>query len=426
MSLSVRGNQFVVDGQPVRLRGVGLANWLNLEHFMFGMPGTESEIRGALRSVYGDQAADAFWRSYYDCFLAEADLIFLAELGFNCMRLPVNARAFADGAAFEESVAIRELERVIPLCEKRGLFCVLDLHAAPGGQNPDWHCDNTSGDYPFFRNEVFRAQTVALWGRIARHFKGSSALVGYDLLNEPHYFEKSLDAALLRFYTDCIETIRGVDERPIIFLEGSTYARDFSMLGSDLDANVACSFHYYPFLQLSGRLDGPDLKDRIRDSLYRDVTMRHLQETLGRPLWCGETGHPLHQLGSVHALGTYLELLEELDISWSLWPHKDARAMGLCYPKPTSRYLSLVKQASADWSFRDMFQQDTTQTTQNDSDKHAFYRRLAAASTEANACLQRGLAAVPFENLLASVADWRFDRCERNEALIRCLPKGKP
>ena len=426
MILSVRGNQFVADGDPVLLRGVGLASWLNLEHFLLGMPGTETEIRSALGSAYGEAAAESFWRAYRERFVADEDLAFLVELGFNCLRLPVNARAFEQGeGGFERSVAALELERVLGLCQRRGLFCVIDLHSVPGGQNPDWHCDNASGDYLFFRNGDFRARVVGLWERIARHFKGHPALVGYDLVNEPHYFEKSLDAVLVRFYMDCIEAIRRVDDGPIIILEGNTYARDFSMIERNLDANLAYSFHYYPFLQLSGQLQDGALEGRIQASLFKDVTLQHLQERLGRPIWCGETGHPLHQLDSIRALGTLLELLEGMGISWSLWPHKDARAMALCYPRESSRYLSLVNRASAGWSFWDFLKQDTAQTTQNDSDKHAFYRRLAAASTEANRRFAQGLAEIPFEALLASLDDWRIDRCERNEALLRCLPRGR-
>jgi aryl-phospho-beta-D-glucosidase BglC (GH1 family) len=36
---------------------------------------------------------------------------------------------------------LKHLDRVIDLCAKHGIYTVIDLHAAPGGQNPDWHCD---------------------------------------------------------------------------------------------------------------------------------------------------------------------------------------------------------------------------------------------------------------------------------------------
>ena len=36
----------------------------------------------------------------------------------------------------------KHLDRVIDLCGKYGIYTILDLHAAPGGQNTDWHSDH--------------------------------------------------------------------------------------------------------------------------------------------------------------------------------------------------------------------------------------------------------------------------------------------
>lgn len=36
---------------------------------------------------------------------------------------------------------LKHLDRVIDLCAKHGIYTVIDLHAAPGAQNLDWHSD---------------------------------------------------------------------------------------------------------------------------------------------------------------------------------------------------------------------------------------------------------------------------------------------
>ena len=36
----------------------------------------------------------------------------------------------------------KHLDRVIDICSKHGIYTILDLHAAPGGQNTDWHSDH--------------------------------------------------------------------------------------------------------------------------------------------------------------------------------------------------------------------------------------------------------------------------------------------
>ena len=45
--LRTRGGQFAdADGQPVRLRGVGLGGWLNMENFITGYAANEALMRG--------------------------------------------------------------------------------------------------------------------------------------------------------------------------------------------------------------------------------------------------------------------------------------------------------------------------------------------------------------------------------------------
>lgn len=36
----------------------------------------------------------------------------------------------------------KHLDRVINICAQHGIYTILDLHTAPGGQNTDWHADH--------------------------------------------------------------------------------------------------------------------------------------------------------------------------------------------------------------------------------------------------------------------------------------------
>lgn len=36
----------------------------------------------------------------------------------------------------------KHLDRVIDICAQHGIYTILDLHVAPGGQNTDWHSDH--------------------------------------------------------------------------------------------------------------------------------------------------------------------------------------------------------------------------------------------------------------------------------------------
>lgn len=409
--LQVDKNRFVLHGRPIRLRGVGIGNWLNLEHFMLGIPGTQGEIFHTVRQTYGKERAARFWDRYLHLYLAEADLRYLQGLGLHVVRLPVSHALFESEKGFERSVAVTHLDRVISLCEALGLLAVIDLHTSPGGQNPDWHSDNVTGEARFWTERDHQQHVIDLWERIARRYRGSPAVAGYDLLNEPCYFDRALDEILVNVTRACIRAIRRVDKEHIIFVEGNTYARDFSMFQENEDENVAYTFHFYPFLQLPDRLDGPDAGKEIEAALERDVTLHHLEQRLRRPLWCGETGHPLHSPATLPALKIFLELLEGRNISWSLWPHKDARAMGLLHLAEESPWMTLVNRAAEGWCFWDIFSQDSILSVQGADDKSLFYKQLAAAATRAHGRFAVNLKQIPFDTLCEALDSFAFENC---------------
>ena len=419
MYLRVDGRQFVLRGKPIRLRGVGLGGWLNLEHFMLGLPGTESEIRAAVEAAHGRQAAESFWEKYYSVYTSDADLRYVRELGLNSVRIPINHRLLRDaGEDLATSTAVRELDRVLASARRLGLLAVIDLHSTPGGQNPDWHCDNATGDYGFWKDSSQRAAVIQLWQALARRYRDDATVAGYDLVNEPCYFEEQLDATLVAFYEACIAAIREVDPHHVIFVEGNTYARDFTMFERNLDPQVAYSFHYYPFLQLPDDLQHPEVAGRLRDSLHRDVSLSHLLDRLERPVWCGETGHPQHLAQSVSALGHFLELLEELGISWATWPLKDARSMGLLSPRADSAWMRLAGELTDHWSFWDVFGEDSLLAAQRHADRSAYYRQLAEVTTQANAHFARRLGSVSSSDFRSALESFEHRQCEEQAALV--------
>jgi endoglucanase len=419
--LCVRNGDFMLDNRPVRLRGVGLGNWLNLEHFMLGIPGTDSEIRDALTKRYGSERADRFWDCFYAAYVGEADIAFYRELGMNSVRVPFNYRRVVDnqGRFDAESAGIRQIDRLLDSCRRHRILAILDLHAAPGGQNPDWHSDNASGTYPFWERAPLRTQVATLWRDIAAYYKDDPMVGGYDLLNEPCYFEKSIDSILVEFYAACINEIRKVDTRRLIFIEGNTYARDFTMFRENMDDNLAYTFHYYPFLQLPGALDSGDVTLKIEASLERDVTLSHLTETLGRPIWCGETGHPLCETATVSSLPQFLDILEQRNISWALWPHKDARAWGLTFPTIDAPWMRFVEKTAQGWSFFDVFNQDSIISVNQSGDRMGFYRGLAESVTLAYRKFEERLQSVSFDTLMAAASSLTFARCEHYDALVK-------
>src|ERR1700758_1036374 len=97
--LSVRGNTIVdSSGSPVILRGYNIGGWMNMENFLTGYPGTESQHRRALRRVLGTELYEAFFDRFMTVFFDDADARYLASLGLNSVRIPFNYRHFEDDA----------------------------------------------------------------------------------------------------------------------------------------------------------------------------------------------------------------------------------------------------------------------------------------------------------------------------------------
>jgi hypothetical protein len=62
--LQTAGTSFVDHhGQPVRLRGIGIGGWLNMENFITGFPASESMMRAAVLDVLGRDRYELFCTS---------------------------------------------------------------------------------------------------------------------------------------------------------------------------------------------------------------------------------------------------------------------------------------------------------------------------------------------------------------------------
>jgi endoglucanase len=412
--LGVQNNSFVLNEKPVLLKSIGLGSWLNLEHMMAGIPGTHSQIMEAFTYVFGSEKSRLFWESFYTVGVTESDIAFVKSQGLNSVRIAVNHRLFFDHEKFEQTTAIRHIDRVLDYCAKHEIWAVIDLHSAPGGQNPDWHSDNNSGDYGFWKNSGYQEQMVGLWKQIAAYYKDSKVVAGYDLINEPCYFEKELDEALLRYSRESTKAIRSVDKNHIIFYEGNTYSRDFTMFAQNMDENCAYTFHFYPFLQIAELVDDESLSAVLEKQLNNDISLIHIQTVLKKPIWCGETGHPHHLHRTKFALSAFLKLLEAQNISWALWPYKDKGAMGFVHLGEQSGWNLKMNELSENWNFFDFFKQDSAVAIKQESDKMKYYRDMAEFATRGLEVFTANLKNTDFDALFNLIFEFRLENMVLN------------
>ena len=262
-------------------------------------------IHEVICQLVGEEKAREFWWAYTDRYVTQADIRFLKSAGFNHIRVSFNWRLFVTETEPRalEGVGYQCLDRVVAWCKAVGLYVVLDMHGAPGGQTGD-NIDDSWG-YPFlFESPESQELTIALWEALARRYADEPIVIGYDLLNEPiatHFDRELLNPKLEPLYQRITAAIRRHDENHVLFLGGAQWNTNFSMFGPPFDDKLAYTFHRY----------------------WQEVTPDLIQEYVAFgdrydvPLWMGESGENTYEW-----IAAFRELLEAHDIGWCFWTYK--------------------------------------------------------------------------------------------------------
>lgn len=296
--------------QPFTLRGVGIGGWLLLEGYMiksYESIDRPRTIKQHISYLCGDDFCHGFFETWYTQFFTEADIEIIKNSGFNSIRIPIDY-AFLYVPSNEniklekDPVHYQILDRMIALCKKYGLYVILDMHAAPGGQTGT-NIDNSLRNHPdLFTSKLYQDQLCYIWQDIANRYKNETCIAAYDLLNEPlpKWFSNYNDL-LIPLYKRVIQSIRVVDPDHLITLEGLHWSTDLSCFKSLLDDNLLLQFHKY--------WSAPD-----QESIDDYLTIR---DALQVPIIMGEGGE--NNLQWYYAV---FKLYDQLNISYNFWTYK--------------------------------------------------------------------------------------------------------
>ena len=297
-----------LDGKPLKLRGVNLGGWLLWEGWEFGkgLLVPETTIFDRLKTLVGPAAAEDFRNQVYANYITEADIARIAQLGFNSVRVPINAKILEDDAqpyVYKQS-GWDILDHVLQWCEKYNVYAVLDLHAVPGGQSRLTPSDPGAPAQLIWKSDENKNRTVAMWRAIASRYKDRKIIAGYDLINEP-LPPTGQDLADLE--TRIVAAIRQVDPYHMVIIEGGKFSSDFSMFPAPLSGNQAYGFHMYTWF-------GDNRKKML-------AYLKTVSDQQNVPLWAGEFGENTYDM-----IGTTVQMYEdpanEVNGGWSFWTWK--------------------------------------------------------------------------------------------------------
>lgn len=322
--------------KPVVLRGCNLGNWLLLEPWMLGIFDRanlrdQSDLEQVLTDRFGASEKDHILDLYRENWITPRDFEILKSWNFNTVRLPFHYSLLEDDAKPGELKpdAFHWLDRAVSMARQAGIYVILDLHGAPGGQSLDG-ATGKSGLDQFWKPEN-RKRGAFIWQKIAEHFRDNPTVAAYDLLNEPFGKMNSDndDADLTGAMDEMIHAIRQVEERHIIFCAGSL--RGIEMYGSPESRgwkNVGFTEHFYPgiyggtpALETHARFIGSILDGRAR-----------LLKKLNAPYFAGEFNVVLDRAGGAGMMRHYFDVFKSHGWAATLWAYKLLNADGGVHP----------------------------------------------------------------------------------------------
>jgi len=289
-------------GKALLVRATNLGNWLVPEGYMWlfqGGPQSPSEIHALVLELLGPEGSAAFWQKYRENYVTREDIALLHRAGFNAIRVPLHY-SFLES---DDAEGFKLLDRLIGWSRAENLYVVLDLHAAPGGQTGA-NIDDSAG-YPWlYQSPQEQEHLMAIWRRLATHYRDEATVLGYDLLNEPipHFPRLApLNPLLEPLYKKLSREIRKVDAHHILFLGGAQWHTNFSVFDKPFDANTAYTFHKY--------------WTASDESVIRQYI--DFRERYDVPIWMGESGENTDEW-----IAQFAKTLEKNNIGWAFWPYK--------------------------------------------------------------------------------------------------------
>lgn len=298
---------------PIILRGMGLGGWLLPEGYMwkfYTKCDRPRRMEALIEKLCGSPYAASFWERYYSSFITEKDIAWIASQGLNSVRLAMNARHLfyvdADGIVSFNEKMMRYVDDCIGWCKKYEIYLFLDMHGAPGGQTGQ-NIDDSENDVPELFTDTKNQDALAdMWRLLALRYREDSAVGGYDLINEPlPKWNNQYNPMLLPLYRRLIATIREVDQKHIIILEGAHWATDFSVFDEftieEVSDNIVLQFHKY-------------WSDPDEESISQFV---EVGKRLNAPLWMGEGGE-----NNLQWYTYVFPMYERLGIGWCFWAYK--------------------------------------------------------------------------------------------------------
>jgi endoglucanase len=338
-------------GQNVILRAANLGYWLNQEGYM--MNPQNANIAGCqwkMKKIYfnagqSEAQVESFYQSWRDNFITKADIDYIASLGFNAVRLPMHYELFLTSAqrSWRNNVikdisyhdtykanlqnalnnnqlftdpnveGFKVIDRLLSYCAANGMYVILDLHAAPGGQGADQNIADLFYSNDLWNQQVFKDVTNKLWSQISTRYKGEGRIAWYELVNEPN--QTPSNQVIHDLYQRLITTIRGQADNHIIMIEGNGWGNNYDYMEPfTFSPNWGLIYNVHRY----GINPSDDwVRDPNPNQINRMGNLTDFRTKYNVPIFVGETGE-----NSASWMSQNITTMEQNGLGWAHWTYK--------------------------------------------------------------------------------------------------------
>ena len=325
------------DGQKLVIRGTNCGNWMVREPYMMNTSGNldrQFKFDKMIADVCGAEKVDEFDKLWMDNNFCEEDMKFLAEQGFNTLRVPMHYKYFTlpiekEPIAGEQTWVQEGFDRIDAMCEwaeQYNILLILDMHACPGGQSSGDICDYDSSKLSLWESEANRTKLAALWKKIAERYKDVKCVAAYDLINETNWTLANSNKLLWDTFKAIIKAIREVDTNHIVILEGNSYSNDYNGFPSTkMDSKMVLQFHRYGVYNTKSQVQ----------------YMADMATKYNCPVYIGEFGENSNSW-TADCVRLYEEAMQFA--GWTCWPMKKSNINTILQVKRVSSYDNVISQ----------------------------------------------------------------------------------
>ncbi|MBS1702238.1 MAG: cellulase family glycosylhydrolase [Armatimonadetes bacterium] len=309
-------------GKKVLLRGVNFGSWFVEEIWMTPWKNKASasapetvrdhdSLWSTIEKRLGHEAMIHVRDAWRDNWITQEDFNRVKAMGLNHVRLPILHDLI------DEPGGMERLKGAIAMAKKAGLYVVLDMHGAPGGQSNEHHTGKENRNRLWFDVENI-AEMERKWTRLATAFRDDPTVAVYDIMNEP--MGAPNPAMLHLVYDRVIRAIRKVDPKKVVLVDDGYKGFDTTPHPNVAGwTNVAFSLHFYNF-------DAKKPEDHVAQLEKNIPKIKELQGYRNAPIYIGE--FQLEPQFSATGLKQFTSDLTKQGWSWAMWTWKACSADG--------------------------------------------------------------------------------------------------